>query len=379
MEAVQEKIAVPELRFKGFIDISWERKKLGEISTFLDGRRKPIKSGDRAKMKGVYPYYGASGIIDYVNNFIFDEELILLGEDGENIVSRNSPLAFRVSGKCWINNHAHVIIPNKGYDIDFLAHVLERVNYLIYNTGTAQPKLNQEVCRGIPLNLPALPEQEKIAGFLSAVDKKIAALQQKKEALTQYKKGVMQKLFAQEIRFKQANGQAYPNWEEKKLGEVLDYLQPTKYIVSDTEYDDSYSTPVLTAGKSFILGYTNEVDNIFLEQLPVIIFDDFTTASQFVDFPFKVKSSAMKILIAKPNENIKYIYEIMQMIKFEVGGHGRHWISKFSTLKISFPCIEEQEKIASFLSAIDKRIATCQSQIEQTTTWKKGLLQKMFV
>ena len=119
---------VPELRFEGF-DNEWIKKQLGDVSKFLDGRRKPIKSEDRSKMKGEYPYYGASGIIDYVNSYIFDEELILLGEDGENIISRNSPLAFRVSGKCWINNHAHVIVPNSDTNIDFLAHNLEKINY----------------------------------------------------------------------------------------------------------------------------------------------------------------------------------------------------------------------------------------------------------
>lgn len=102
---------VPVLRFSEF-DGGWEEKKLGDISEFLDGKRKPIKESDRLKIKGIYPYYGASGIIDYVNDYIFDEDIILLGEDGENIVSRNLPLAFKVTGKCWVNNHAHVIKPN---------------------------------------------------------------------------------------------------------------------------------------------------------------------------------------------------------------------------------------------------------------------------
>src|SRR3546814_7630509 len=108
------------------------------------------------------------------------------------------------------------------------------------------------------------------------------------------------------------------------------YLQPTPYLVESTDYNNKYKTPVLTAGKSFILGYTNEDKGIFKNNLPVIIFDDFTTASQFVDFPFKVKSSAMKILIAKKNADIKFSYESMQLIKYEVGVHQRHWISIFS-------------------------------------------------
>ena len=101
-----------------------------------------------------------------------------------------------------------------------------------------------------------------------------------------------------------------PNgWKEVKLGDVLDYEQPTKYIVKSTKYDDKFKTPVLTAGKSFLKGYTNETEGI-REDLPVIIFDDFTTASQFVTFPFKVKSSAMKILTTKRKDvNLKYMLQ----------------------------------------------------------------------
>ena len=100
---------------------------------------------------------------------------------------------------------------------------------------------------------------------------------------------MMQKIFNQEIRFKDDNGEDFGDWEEKSLGECLDYEQPTNYIVESTEYNNDYKTPVLTAGKTFILGYTNEENGVFqTDNLPVIIFDDFTTATQFVDFPFKV-------------------------------------------------------------------------------------------
>ncbi|CAN5201934.1 type I restriction endonuclease subunit R [soil metagenome] len=187
---------VPDLRFPEF-EGEWEEKRLGEISIFLDGKRKPIKSELRAKMKGNYPYYGASGIIDYVNDYIFDDDLILLGEDGENIISRNLPLAFKISGKTWVNNHAHVIKPNRDTDIFFLTINLERIGYKKYNTGTAQPKLNQEVCKIIPSYFPSLPEQQKIASFLTTVDTKIQQLTKKKELLKQYNKGVMQQIFSQ--------------------------------------------------------------------------------------------------------------------------------------------------------------------------------------
>lgn len=167
-------------------------------------------------------------------------------------------------------------------------------------------------------------------------------------------------------------------WREKELDYFLDYLQPTPYIVESTDYNDEYKTPVLTAGKSFILGYTNEDKGIFNKNLPVIIFDDFTTASQFVDFPFKVKSSAMKILIAKKDADIKFSYESMQLIKYEVGVHQRHWISIFSNLKIPAPKLNEQQKIASCLSSLDEVITAHSQKLDLLIDHKKGLMQNLF-
>ena len=190
----------------------------------------------------------------------------------------------------------------------------------------------------------------------------------------------MQKIVSQEIRFRDQDGKEFGEWEKKRLGEMLDYEQPTKFIVKSTAYDDSFPTPVLTAGKSFILGYTDETNNIYTD-FPVIIFDDFTMATQFVDFPFKVKSSAMKILKPSCSKfNIKFLFESIQMIRYPKGDeHKRFWISEYSKIKIGVPCLEEQTKIADFLSALDRKIAVVDEQIEGTKEWKKGLLQKMFV
>jgi type I restriction enzyme S subunit len=121
----------------GIIPEDWEVMSLADVADFLDGRRRPVKDSDRAKMRGEIPYYGASGIVDYVNSFLFDEDLILLGEDGENILSRNCRLAFKISGKTWVNNHAHVLRPKPGMSLDYLANFLESRDYAQYNTGTA--------------------------------------------------------------------------------------------------------------------------------------------------------------------------------------------------------------------------------------------------
>jgi type I restriction enzyme S subunit len=112
----------------GVIPEDWTLRSLGELVTFLDGQRRPVKDADRAKMRGSIPYYGASGIVDYVNDYLFDEDLVLLGEDGENILSRTSRLAFQISGKSWVNNHAHVLRPNQNVNIAFLTDCLESLN-----------------------------------------------------------------------------------------------------------------------------------------------------------------------------------------------------------------------------------------------------------
>ena len=145
--------------------------------------------------------------------------------------------------------------------------------------------LGQKEFENLKFLIPSNPEQKQIADFLTSIGDKITQMKYKKSLLEQYKKGVMQKIFSQEIRFKDENEEDFPEWEEKTLGSVVDYEQPTKYIVETTDYDSCYETPVLTAGKTFILGYTNETHGIFTNSLPVIIFDDFTTSIQFVDFP----------------------------------------------------------------------------------------------
>jgi len=150
-----------------------------------------------------------------------------------------------------------------------------------------------------------------------------------------------------------------------KLNDILDYEQPTNYIVNSIDYDDSYSTPVLTAGKSFILGYTNETEGIFKENLPVIIFDDFTTATKFVDFPFKVKSSAMKILKIKPEiGDIKFVFHAMQNIVFNSEEHKRYWISQYSNIEIPLPPLEIQKEIVAEIEGYQKIIDGAKQVVE---------------
>lgn len=282
------------------------------------------------------------------------------------------------------NCHALIIMsPNDDVSSDFYVlyfyspmgkQQIEKIK-----TGNTVEHILTSDLKPLKIAAPVLMEQKKIAAFLGAVDVKIGQLQKKKDLLDQYKKSCMQKLFSQQIRFTDDNGKPFPDWEEKKLGDVLDYEQPTKYLVSSTEYSDQHKIPVLTAGKTFILGYTDEDYGIY-QNLPVIIFDDFTTAFHYVDFPFKAKSSAMKMLTTKnTKDSLKYFHGAMTQIEFTLGEHKRYWISEYQNEKINYPHPDEQQKIADFLTAIDDKIALVTTQLDKAKTFKKGLLQQMFL
>ncbi|NQS90253.1 restriction endonuclease subunit S, partial [Patescibacteria group bacterium] len=173
-------------------------------------------------------------------------------------------------------------------------------------------------------------------------------------------------------------GKVPKGWKMVQLGEVLNYEQPQKYLVLSEEYDKRTGIPVLTAGKSFILGYTEEQFGIY-RNLPVIIFDDFTTDSRYVNFPFKLKSSAIKILKNKNNENISFsIYNAVQLLKYKPGSeHKRFWISEYSKIYVFLPPPHEQRKIAEILETVDKALEKADKIIEKHKRIKQGLMQDL--
>lgn len=152
------------------------------------------------------------------------------------------------------------------------------------------------------------------------------------------------------------------NWSICRLEDIVDYEQPTQYIVKTTNYSDEYDTPVLTAGKSFILGYTNETHGIY-DKLPTIIFDDFTTDSRFVDFPFKVKSSAMKILQVNKEINIKYVAYFMSITRLIGDTHKRYWISEYSKIFLPLPPKQEQDRIVATIQELEETIQAISAEL----------------
>ena len=344
---------------------------MGNISPLQRGFDLPKQS----IVAGNIPIVYSNGILKFHNQSKSKAPGLVTGRSGTI-----GKFTFIENGEYWPHNTSLWVTDFCGNIPKFIYYLYQTINIEQFSTGSGVPTLNRNDVHRKKCSIPNIEEQKKISSFLSLLDEKLQTQRKIIEELNVFKKGIAQKIFSQQLRFKDDNGNDFPEWESKMLGEVLDYEQSTKYLVATTEYDDSFKTPVVTAGKTFILGYTNEEENIFeKEKLPVIIFDDFTTASQFVDFPFKAKSSAMKILKAQKGCDIKFIFEAMQMISYETGGHGRHWISVFSNLEISLPSLLEQQKIANFLSSIDSKIDIENQILQKLEEQKKYFLANMFI
>ena len=254
--------------------------------------------------------------------------------------------------------------------------------YLDDSNSTAINQVTQKMLLAFQLPIPPAAEQERIISKLKQWYEYIDEIEDRKIELESYIKQTKSKILDLAISgklvpqdpndepaiellkrinpaFKPCDNSHYGNlpqgWAVCRLEDILDYEQPQAYIVNSTDYSDEYETPVLTAGKSFIIGYTNETNGI-CDRLPVIIFDDFTTDSKLVDFPFKVKSSAMKILRTKGEINIDYIAYYMSITRLIGDTHKRYWISEYSKLLIPIPPYQEQLRIVETIETIFDKI-----------------------
>ena len=376
---------------------NWEWCRFGSYTLNRDSERKPVSSVQRKKVKKIYDYYGASGVIDQTDSFLFDEELLLIGEDGANLLARTKPIAFLADGKYWVNNHAHCIDSIDKRLLKFICIYINAINLFQYITGSAQPKLNQDNMNKILIPIPPKAEQEKILESIKIIlsnindidllkgklqsnianakskildlairgklvpqnpnDEPASVLLERiraeKEELI--KQGKIKRDKKESVIFKGDDNSYYQDLPE--TWELVNFKDCATLIsgrdLNKNEYNaesnSDYETPVLTAGKSFILGYTDEKENVF-SKLPVIIFDDFTTESKFVDFPFKVKSSAMKILHINTDIVLpKFAFYLMQATEIDHDNHQRYWISTYSQEEIALPPLKEQERILSVL------------------------------
>ena len=338
----------PTIRFEGYTD-DWEQRKLDDVVEFLDTMRKPLEGAKR--ISGPYPYYGASGIVDYVDGYLFDEELILLSEDGANITDRNYPVCFLASGKYWVNNHAHVLRTKQGNENNFICNSLERKDYTQYNTGMAMPKLNKETCKKIPILCPGFEEQKKIGDYFRSLDNLITLHHRK------YINGKKEELLA---------------WEQRKFGEIVE------------KYEDPVETPTegytrlgirshakgtfhsyvekgkeLETAKMFRVAADKFIVNITFGWEHAVAITDENDAGKLVSHRFPqysfnagMEPKFFRYLIL--DENFKHHLELSSP-----GGAGRNRVLKLSDMlqyKMNFPSEAEQKKIAAYFDDLDHLI-----------------------
>ena len=189
-------------------EVGLKLKKLGELVEIHNNKRIPLSSKERANLSKIYPYYGAQGIVDYVDNYIFDGKNILIAEDGENLKSNNKSICTLATGKYWVNNHAHIVRANNENDTDYLFYKLNSISFLPYITGSAQPKLNKENLLNIPVYVHEKAEQKNISKLLSKIDQKIALNNQINEELEAMAKTLYDYWFVQ-FDFPDQNGKPY--------------------------------------------------------------------------------------------------------------------------------------------------------------------------
>ena len=261
-------------------------------------------------------------------------------------------------------------------DSSFLFHALVHAEdrWQALEQGSTFTAANSDQVGKFPLRVPDNEnEQRAIAKVLSDVDGLINALDAliaKKRAI---KQATMQQLLTGKTRLPGFSGA----WEAKRLGDLLSYKRPDAYIVKTTEYSEHGDTPVLTANKAFILGYTDETSGI-CQTYPVIVFDDFTMDNKYAAFPFKVKSSAIKLLYPKHERvSLKFVFERMQMIDYPLGNHKRYYISEYQNINLTVPDYDEQRAIATVLSDMDTEITALEHSRDKTIAIKQGMMQQL--
>jgi len=398
MSKNNENKLVPRLRFPEFTNENWNRKTIDETCEILNNLRKPLTTNLREK--GIYPYYGASGIIDYVKDYIFNERLLLIGEDGAKWLAYEKT-AFIAEGKYWVNNHAHVLKPIGVVDT-LLENYLVKLDISPFITGAAPPKLTLGKLKSIPVPIPEnQKEQQKIAACLSSLDDVINAESKKLEVLKEHKKGLLQNLFPQEgetvpkLRFKEFEDSG--EWVERTLGEVSDnvmYGMNSAAIMFDgenkyiriTDIDDNtrlFSPNPLTSPDG-------QLDDKYFVNVGDILFAR-TGASVGKSYLHqkengKIYFAGFLIRFTIKNANPYFIYLQTLTEKYQ------KWVSKtslrsgqpginaeeFKSYPILISSLPEQQRIASCLSSLDNLINAQSQKIETLKLHKKGLLQGLF-
>ena len=387
----------------GEVPEMWTVKRLRFLFQFLDNYRIPVAGEDRASMAKTFPYYGASGIIDYVDDYIFDETLILVAEDGANLLSRSTPLAFIASGKYWVNNHAHILRPNNG-QLLFWEGVLQTYDYSPLITGAAQPKLTKENLESILLPCPPLGEQSAIAAFLdretgridTPIEKKerqIELLQEKRAALINH---AVTKGLEPDVKMKDSGvewlGEIPEGWKLRKLKHVakINLSNVDKKTKEDEDsvklcnYVDVYKNDYINSDINFMeaTASPNQIDKFALREGDVLITKD-SESWEDIAVPAYISTDLEDVICGyhlahiRPDHvvvNGEYIFRSFSAIclnyqfKVEANGITRFGIGKYPIDNSLFlvPPINEQKSIAAFLDRETGRIDTLTTKLHES-------------
>jgi type I restriction enzyme S subunit len=394
---MNHKIGIPELRFLGFSE-KWKEKRLGEIAKITTGSTPSTLIEEY--YNGEKLFVSPADIQE--NRYVFKTKTTLTesGFGKGRKIAKGSVLFVCIGStigkiaqateECLTNQQINALNANKEYANDFIYELLEKNGTKIKLLAGVQavPQINKTDFSNFKYFLPTLPEQKKIASFLSAVDEKIQQLSRKKELLEQYKKGVMQQLFSGKLRFKDEQGNDYADWEEKTFGAVARFVNGKAYKQVELLSEGKYR--VLRVGNLFSNNewYYSDLEldkDKYIEKGDLI----YAWSASFGPRFWEQEKIIYHYHIWKvvPNENVDklflfhtFMFDVEKLKTQSQGGTMFH-ITKgnIETRLFNFPCLEEQQKIADFLSSIDTRIESTNQQITQTQSFKKGLLQQMFV
>ncbi|MCB8953558.1 MAG: restriction endonuclease subunit S [Ardenticatenales bacterium] len=340
--------------------IQWVEFSLEDLAELHDYRRVPLSSMERAARPGPYPYYGASGIIDYIDDYLFDGHYVLVSEDGENLKSRNSPIAFKATGKFWVNNHAHILKARKEYLNALLVYYFQNLDLHPYITGAVQPKLNQTNLLSIPFFLPKREENQRaIAGILSSLDDKIDLLHRQNQTLENIAQALFRHWFIDN---------AEDSWEEYRIGDLVSHLRRSvKPSDHPGEIFTHFSIPAYDNGKMPIRELGSEIRSNKYQITPfsILVSKLNPRFPRIWDIYFEPESNSIcstefQVFRPTPLGNFGFLYhlfkskEVVAEMQISASGtSGSHQrVSPEDILSISF-LAPDQEAITRFSRMID--------------------------
>ena len=350
----------------------WQTKTLGELCDVLDHKRKPITKRDR--VAGEYPYYGATGVLDHVAGYLFDEPLVLVGEDGAKWASGENT-AFAVDGKIWVNNHAHVLRPHRTVLLDnWLIYPLIHSDLNKFVSGLTVPKLNQGSLREIPVPVPPLAEQQRIVGLLDEAFEGIATAKANAEKNLQNARALF------ESHLQSVFTQRGPWWVEKPFEDCIKDVKYTTKI-QRKDFLEEGEFPIVSQEAEFTNGYWDNAADVFKVTRPIVIFGDHTQVIKYIDFDFVLGADGVKLLPPKPFLNPKFFFYALRSARLKSLGYARHY-RLLKELKIGYPDANAQVAIAKKLDALEtetQRLAHLYEQkLAALEALKKSLLHQAF-